>query len=254
MKKQRRVVHERENGHYYWWGSGFGRETAVKLVQRGANISIVDISQQNGEETVRLCKEHGVDAIFIQADVSKVEDVKRYVDKTIERFGKIDMFFNNAGISGSGVRTLECSVEEFDQIINVNLKGAFYGLKYVVNEMLKTGGGTIVNTASLGGLVGMPTLGPYSATKHAIIGLTKSIAGEYGRENIRINAIAPGTNETPMVKAFPAEAIQAMAEQVPMGRLGQPHEVANVVAFLLSDEASYIHGAVISIDGGAAAL
>ncbi|WP_338471184.1 SDR family oxidoreductase [Niallia sp. XMNu-256] len=120
--------------------------------------------------------------------------------------------------------------------------------------MLKTGGGVIVNPASLGGMVGMPTLGAYSATKHAVIGLTKTIAGEYGRENIRINVIAPGTNETPMVKAFPPEAIKEMAESVPMGRLGQPHEVADVVDFLLSDESSYIHGAIISIDGGAAAL
>ncbi|WP_342429181.1 SDR family NAD(P)-dependent oxidoreductase [Neobacillus sp. FSL H8-0543] len=235
-------------------GSGFGRETAIKLAQRGANISVVDISNEQGEETVKLCKELGTDAIFVEADVSKVEDVKRYVSQTVEHFGKIDLFFNNAGISGSGVRTLDCSEEEFDAIVAVNLKGAFYGLKYVVNEMLKTGGGSIVNTASLGGIVGMPTLGPYSATKHGIVGLTKTIAGEYGRDNIRINAIAPGTNETPMVKAFPAEAIKAMGEAVPMGRLGQPHEVGNVVAFLLSDEASYIHGAVISIDGGSAAL
>lgn len=235
-------------------GSGFGREVALKLAEKGANISVVDVSSENGEETVRLCKELGTDAVFIKADVSRVEDVKQYVAKTIDHFGKIDLFFNNAGISGSGVKTLDCSEEEFDAIINVNLKGAFYGLKYVVQEMLKTGGGSIVNTASLGGVVGMPTLGPYSATKHAIIGLTKTIAGEYGRENIRINAIAPGTNETPMVKAFPAEAIKAMAEAVPMGRLGKPHEVGNVVAFLLSDEASYIHGAVISIDGGSAAL
>ena len=235
-------------------GSGFGRETAIKLAQQGVNVAVVDLSEEKGIETVQLCKELGSDAIFIQADVSKIEDVKNYVAKTMEHFRQIDMFFNNAGISGSGVRTLDCSEEEFDSIIDVNLKGAFYGLKYVVNEMLKTGGGSIVNTASLGGVVGMPTLGAYSATKHAVIGLTKTIAGEYGRDNIRINAIAPGTNETPMVKAFPAEAIQAMADAVPMGRLGQPHEVGNVVAFLLSDEASYIHGSVISIDGGSAAL
>lgn len=235
-------------------GSGFGRETAIKLAQKGVNISVVDLSEENGLETVNLCAELGIEAIFIQADVSKVEDVRKYVTETIDRFGKIDLFFNNAGISGSGVRTLECSEEEFDAIIDVNLKGVFYGLKYVVNKMLKTGGGSIVNTSSLGGLVGMPTLGAYSATKHVVIGLTKTIAGEYGKENIRINAIAPGTNETPMVKAFPAEAIKAMADAVPMGRLGQPHEVGNVVAFLLSDEASYIHGAVISIDGGSAAL
>jgi NAD(P)-dependent dehydrogenase (short-subunit alcohol dehydrogenase family) len=214
----------------------------------------VDISKENGEETARLCRELGGEAIFIQADVGKVEDVKKYVEHTVNTFGKIDLFFNNAGISGSGVRTIECSIEEFNSIVDVNLKGVFYGLKFVISEMLKTGGGVVVNTASLGGLVGMPTLGVYSATKHAVIGLTKTIAGEYGRENIRINAIAPGTNETPMVKAYPKEAIEMMAEAVPMGRLGQPHEVANVVTFLLSEESSYIHGAVISIDGGAAAL
>jgi NAD(P)-dependent dehydrogenase (short-subunit alcohol dehydrogenase family) len=176
------------------------------------------------------------------------------VAQTVEAFGKIDLFFNNAGISGSGVRTIDCTIEEFNSIVDVNLKGAFYGLKYVITEMLKTGGGAIVNTASLGGVVGIPTLGVYSATKHAVVGLTKAIAGEYGRENIRINAIAPGTNETPMVKAYPEEAIAQMAEAVPMGRLGLPHEVANVVTFLLSEESSYIHGSVISIDGGAAAL
>lgn len=235
-------------------GSGFGQTTAVKLAQQGANIVVVDISAENGQETIELLEKEGADAIFVRADVSNVDDVKNYVAETIKAFGQIDMFFNNAGISGSGVRTLECSEDEFDAIVNVNLKGAFYGLKYVANEMLKTGGGSIVNTASLGGVVGMPTLGVYSATKHAIIGLTKTIAGEYGRENIRINAIAPGTNETPMVKAFPAEAIEAMAADVPMGRLGQPEEVADVVAFLLSDKASYIHGSVISIDGGSAAL
>lgn len=235
-------------------GSGFGREVALKLAKQGTNITIVDISKENGEETARLCKELGGNAIFVQADVSEVEDVKRYVAQTIDHFGKIDLFFNNAGISGSGVRTAECSVEEFNNIVDVNLKGVFYGLKFVINEMLQTGGGVIVNTASLGGLVGLPTLGVYSATKHAVIGLTKTIAGEYGRENIRINAVAPGTNETPMVKAFPQEAIDAMAEAIPMGRLGQPHEVADVVAFLLSEESSYIHGAVISVDGGASAL
>lgn len=235
-------------------GSGFGQETAIKLAQQGVNICVVDISDENGLKTVELCEKEGGQAIFVKADVSKLDQVKNYVAKTIEAFGKIDLFFNNAGISGSGVRTLECSEDEFEAIVNVNLKGAFYGLKYVVNEMLKTGGGSVVNTASLGGVVGMPTLGVYSATKHAIVGLTKTIAGEYGRDNIRINAIAPGTNETPMVKAFPADAIAAMADAVPMGRLGQPHEVADVVVFLLSEQASYIHGAVISIDGGSAAL
>ncbi|MEI3600225.1 MULTISPECIES: SDR family NAD(P)-dependent oxidoreductase [unclassified Oceanobacillus] len=235
-------------------GSGFGRETALKLAEKGTNLSIVDLSKESGEETVRLCEEFGVEAIFVEADVSIVEDVQRYVAETIDKFGRVDLFFNNAGISGSGVRTLECSIEEFHSIVNVNLNGVFYGLKFVVNEMLKTGGGVIVNMASLGGMVGKPTLGAFSATKHAIIGLTKTIAAEYGGDNIRINAIAPGANETPLVRAFPQGAIDAMAEEVPTGRLGQPNEVGDVVAFLLGEESSYIHGAVISVDGGAAAL
>lgn len=235
-------------------GSGFGRETALKLAEKGTNLSIVDLSKESGEETVRLCEEFGVEAIFVEADVSIVEDVQRYVAETIDKFGRVDLFFNNAGISGSGVRTLECSIEEFHSIVNVNLNGVFYGLKFVVNEMLKTGGGVIVNMASLGRMVGKPTLGAFSATKHAIIGLTKTIAAEYGGDNIRINAIAPGANETPLVRAFPQGAIDAMAEEVPTGRLGQPNEVGDVVAFLLGEESSYIHGAVISVDGGAAAL
>ncbi|MGI6201868.1 MAG: SDR family NAD(P)-dependent oxidoreductase [Eubacteriales bacterium] len=235
-------------------GSGFGREVAVRLAKKGTSVSVVDINKENGEETAWLCKEQGADAIFVQADVGKVEDVKKYVDATVERIGKIDLFFNNAGVSGSGVRTIDCSIEEFNNIVDVNFKGIFYGLKFVITEMLKTGGGVIVNTASLGGVVALPTLGVYTATKHAVVGLTKAIAAEYGRENIRINAIAPGTNETPMVKAYPQEVIDALAQQVPMGRLGQPHEVADVVCFLLGDESSYIHGAVISIDGGASAI
>src|SRR5690625_4486132 len=204
-------------------GSGFGRETALKLAEKGTNLSIVDLSKESGEETVRLCEEFGVEAIFVEADVSMVEDVQRYVAETIDKFGRVDLFFNNAGISGSGVRTLECSIEEFHSIVNVNLNGVFYGLKFVVNEMLKTGGGVIVNMASLGGMVGKPTLGAFSAIKHAIISLTITIAGEYGGDNIRINAIAPGANETPLVRAFPQGAIDAMAEEVPTGRLGQPN-------------------------------
>ena len=151
-------------------GSGFGREVALQLAKKGTNLSIVDISEENGEEAVRLCKESGSDAIFIQADVSKVEDVKRYVAQTVEYFGKIDLFFNNAGISGSGVRTVECSIEEFNAIVDVNLKGVFYGLKFVISEC-KTGGGWC-KYCFVGGL-GNTYLGVYSATKRPLLGLQR---------------------------------------------------------------------------------
>ncbi|MBT2663406.1 glucose 1-dehydrogenase [Bacillus sp. ISL-45] len=234
-------------------GSGLGQATAVRLAEEKVNIAVVDISEKGGNETVEMVRKLGVEAIFIKADVSKQADVKNYVDQTVEQFGKIDYFFNNAGISGSGSYFLDSSIEEIEQIVGINLLGALYGVRYVAGVMLKNGGGSIVNTASSAGVIGQDSVVTYSATKHGIIGLTKSMVAEYGKDGLRVNAIAPGPTETPMVKAF-YEANPAMKENatkgIPQRRLGKPEEVAELVTFLLTSKAEYINGEVIRIDGG----
>src|SRR5690625_245131 len=200
-----------------------------------------------------MVNKSGVDAIFVKADVSKAEEVKSYVDKTVEHFGTIDYFFNNAGISGSGQFFLNTQVEEIDQIVGINLLGALYGVRYVAEVMLKNGGGSIVNTASSAGVIGQDSVVTYSATKHGIVGLTKSMVAEYAKDGLRVNAIAPGPTETPMVKAFyedNPEMKENATSGIPQKRLGTPEEVAELVTFLLTSEAQYINGEVIRIDGG----
>lgn len=234
-------------------GNGLGRAAALKLAEQGVNISVVDISEAAGNETMKLVEEKGVKAIFVKADVSKAEDVKNYVDQTVEAFGTIDMFFNNAGISGPGTRFAENTIEQINQVVGINLLGALYGIKYVLEVMLKNGGGSIVNTSSTAGVVGQETVGSYSATKHGIVGITKTIAAEYAREGIQINAIAPGTTETPMVKSYREnhpEVFENVVAGIPQRRIGQPEEIAELVAFLLNGQAKYINGVVVPIDGG----
>ncbi|WP_226658984.1 SDR family NAD(P)-dependent oxidoreductase [Pseudalkalibacillus hwajinpoensis] len=234
-------------------GSGLGQAAAVRLADEGVNIVAVDINEEGGNETVDLVKKAGVDALFIKADVSKADEVKNYVDKTVEAFGSIDYFFNNAGISGSGEYYLNTKVEEIEKIVDINLMGALYGVRYVADVMIKNGGGSIVNTASSAGVIGQDSVVTYSATKHGIIGLTKSIVAEYAKDGLRANAIAPGPTETPMVKDF-YDANPKMKENaeagIPQKRLGTPEEVAELVTFLLTSKAQYINGEVIRIDGG----
>lgn len=234
-------------------GSGLGQATALRMAQEGINIAIVDVNDKGGNETVEQVKAHGVDAIYINADVSKAEEVKNYVDQTVKHFGSIDYFFNNAGISGSGKFYLDTTIEEIEQIIGINLLGALYGVRYVAEVMLKNGGGSIVNTASSAGVIGQDSVVTYSATKHGIVGLTRSMVAEYAKDGLRVNAIAPGPTETPMVKAF-YEANPQMKENatggIPQKRLGTPEEVAELVTFLLTSKAEYINGEVIRIDGG----
>ncbi|RSD28981.1 SDR family NAD(P)-dependent oxidoreductase [Mesobacillus subterraneus] len=234
-------------------GSGLGQSTALRLAKEGVNIPVVDVNEEGGNGTVTMLKEAGVDAIFIKADVSNHAEVKNYVDKTVEHFGTIDYFFNNAGISGSGVYFLDSAIEEMDKIVGINLMGALYGVRYVAEVMLKNGGGSIVNTASSAGVIGQDSVVTYSATKHGIIGLTKSMVAEYGKDGLRVNAIAPGPTETPMVKEFYAanpEMKENATKGIPQKRLGKPEEVAELVTFLLTSKAEYINGEVIRIDGG----
>lgn len=238
-------------------GGGLGRAAASKLAESGINISIIDVSEEQGNETVRLVEEKGAKAIFIKADVTKAEEVKKYVEKTVETFGSVDMFFNNAGISGPGKKFLDNSIEQIDLVVDINLRGALYGLYYVLPEMIKNGGGSIVNTSSTAGLVGQDGVVSYSATKHGIVGITKSIAAEYANQGIQINAVAPGSTETPMVKQYREanpELFKTVSAGIPQRRLGQPEEVAELVAFLLMSEAKYINGAVVPIDGGFTAV
>ncbi|MEC2223313.1 MULTISPECIES: SDR family NAD(P)-dependent oxidoreductase [Heyndrickxia] len=234
-------------------GSGLGQAVALRLEKEGVHIVVVDIQEEGGNATVEKVKALGVDSFFVKADVSKPEEVKNYVDQTVNRFGTIDYFFNNAGISGSGKFFLDSTIEEINQIVGINLLGALYGAHYVGEVMVKNGGGSIVNTSSSAGVIGQDSVVTYSATKHGIVGLTKSLVAEYAKDGLRVNAIAPGPTETPMVKAF-YEANPEMKENatrgIPQKRLGTPEEVAELVTFLLTSKAEYINGEVIRIDGG----
>ncbi len=234
-------------------GSGLGQSTAVRLAEEGVNITVVDISEKGGNETVEMVKKLGPDAIFIKADVSKADEVKNYVDQTLEHFGTIDYFFNNAGISGSGKFFLDTDISEIESIVGINLLGALYGMRYVAEAMLKNGGGSIVNTASSAGVIGQDSVVTYSATKHGIVGMTKSMVAEYAKDGLRVNSIAPGPTETPMVEAFyrdNPEMKENATSGIPQKRLGTPEEVAELVTFLLTSKANYINGEVIRIDGG----
>ncbi|KAA0956943.1 glucose 1-dehydrogenase [Planococcus sp. ANT_H30] len=233
-------------------GSGLGQSAAFYLAEEGVNISVVDISEESGNETVAKLKETGVDAIFIKADVSKAEEVKNYVDKTLEHFGSIDYFFNNAGISGSGKKFLDTDIKEIEQIVGINMLGALYGLRYVAEVMVKNGGGSVVNTASSAGVIGQASVVTYGATKHGIVGMTKSLVAEYAKDGLRVNAIAPGPIQTPMVKKFfedNPDMKESAESGIPQKRLGKPEDVAELVTFLLT-KADYINGDTIRIDGG----
>ncbi|QKS72145.1 SDR family oxidoreductase [Paenalkalicoccus suaedae] len=234
-------------------GSGIGYATAMKLADQGINIVIVDINDEHGKEAVRILKEKNVDALYVRADVSKSADVKKYVEATMDNFGRIDYFFNNAGISGSGGYFLDTEIEEIEQIVGINLLGALYGVRYVAEIMVKNGGGSIVNMASSAGVIGQTTVVTYSATKHAVVGMTKSLVAEYAKDGLRVNAVAPGPTETPMVKAYfdANPEMKASAEKgIPQQRLGTSEEVAELVTFLLTSKAQYINGEVVRIDGG----
>ncbi len=234
---------------------GIGRAAAQIFAQEGAKVVIADVKVQGGEETVRIIRESGGEATFVEADVSKEGQVQTMVNVTLETYGRLDCAFNNAGVEAGQALTplIDSPVEEFDRLISINLRGIFLCLKYEIPAMLKTGGGAIVNTSSVAGLVGFQLSAPYVASKHGVIGLTKAAALDYATSGIRVNAICPGVTRTPMVDALIGgdKELEAMIVGVhPMGRVASPEEIAQTAVWLCSNEASFITGVALAVDGG----
>ena len=234
-------------------GSGIGRATALVFAREGAKVVVADIVVEGGQETVQQIEAAGGEAIFVKADVSQAADVEALIAKTVETYGRLDCAFNNAGIEGSVKPTIDCTEEEFDRTIAVNLTGVWLCMKYEIQQMLSQGGGTIVNTASAAGLVGFPGLPDYVASKHGVVGLTKTAALEYAKSGIRVNAVCPGVIQTPMVErgAQLSPGFDELAVSMePVGRFGQPAEVGEAVVWLCSDAASFVTGIPMQVDGG----
>jgi NAD(P)-dependent dehydrogenase (short-subunit alcohol dehydrogenase family) len=238
--------------------NGIGRATALGFAKRGAKVVIVDRDADGGEATAGIARQQGGEAIFVQADVTNVQSVKAYVDKAVETFGRIDCFHNNAGIEGSVSPTADYDEAMFDAVMAVNVRGVFLGMKYVLKQMLAQKSGAIVNTASTAALLGSPGMPAYVASKHAVLGLTKTASGEVARHGIRVNAVCPGPIDTRMIHALEAQlnpsdpkSVESKYQSsIPIGRYGTPEEVANTVLFLCSDLAANITGAHFVVDGG----
>jgi NAD(P)-dependent dehydrogenase (short-subunit alcohol dehydrogenase family) len=229
---------------------GIGRSTALAFAQNGAKVVVADWIENN--ETVDAIRKMGGEAFFVKCDVSKEEDVQMLVSKTIDTYGSLDFAVNNAGVEGVQKLTQEYTSEEWDKLMNINLKGVWLCMKYQIPQMLKQGKGAIVNIASIAGLVGFPNLSHYVASKHAVNGLTKAVALENTKNGIRINSVCPGVIRTPMVERALSgpEVENAYKSAIPMNRFGEPEEMAETILFLCSDAASYITGQNIAADGG----
>jgi len=238
--------------------AGIGKATALAFAAKGAKVVIADHDAVQGNGTVAEVISRGGEAAFVSVDVCNAGSVESACEAAADRFGRIDFAFNSAGIMGAfGQRLADVEEEEWDRIVTVNLKGIWLSMKYEIRQMLKSGGGSIVNAASIGGLRGGPAAAVYSATKHGVIGLTKSAALQYATEGIRVNAICPGYTETPMMAAMKAtspQTYEARRESIPMKRLGAPEEMAATVVFMCEDASSYMTGAAIVVDGGCLAF
>jgi NAD(P)-dependent dehydrogenase (short-subunit alcohol dehydrogenase family) len=233
--------------------SGIGRATAIALGTAGAKVVFSGRRDSEGEETAALIRAAGAECLFVRSDVSSEADVKASVQKTIETYGRLDCAFNNAGIESPSNPLHEQSIEDFDKLMAINVRGLFLCMKYEIQPMLSQGSGVIINNSSMGGLIAFPGLSPYIASKHAVMGLTKSAALDYAKQGIRINAVNPGIIATDMMDRLVDQGGVTgddLAATVPMGRMGQAAEIAQAVVFLCSDAASYITGQPLVIDGG----
>jgi NAD(P)-dependent dehydrogenase (short-subunit alcohol dehydrogenase family) len=233
--------------------SGIGSATARLFCEEGAAVIVADVQDEAGRCLVDELAKNGHSATFLHCDVSSEADVTAMVHLAISHFGRIDVLFNNAGIEGEQAPTAEATLENWQRVIDINLKGVFLGMKHGIKAMLQHGGGSIINNASVAGLVGFPNIPAYCASKGGVVQLTRAAALEYATQGIRVNCLCPGVIDTPMVERFTqgsAEAQAAMSALEPVGRVGTPMEVAELALFLASDRSSFVTGAVIPVDGG----
>jgi NAD(P)-dependent dehydrogenase (short-subunit alcohol dehydrogenase family) len=232
--------------------SGIGRATAVALAKERVKVTVAARRAKEGEETVQLIKDAGSEGIFVKTDVANEDDIRSLVAKSAKTYGRLDYAFNNAGIEEMMTPLADQTSEIFDQIMNVNVKGVWLSMKYEIPEMIRNGGGAIVNMSSVAGVMGFPQMPIYIASKHAVLGLTKSAALEYAKSGIRINAVAPGGVETDMAKRVGGDHqfLETLTSMHPIGRIANPEEIANAVVWLLSDKASFVLGHTLLVDGG----
>jgi NAD(P)-dependent dehydrogenase (short-subunit alcohol dehydrogenase family) len=233
--------------------SGIGRATALALAKERVKVTVAARRAKEGEETVQLIKDAGSEGIFVKTDVANEDDIRSLVAKSAKTYGRLDYAFNNAGIEEMMTPLADQTSEIFDQIMKVNVKGVWLSMKYEIPEMIRNGGGAIVNMSSVAGVMGFPQMPIYIASKHAVLGLTKSAALEYAKSGIRINAVAPGGVETDMAKRVVGDdhqLLETLTSMHPIGRIGDPQEIANAVVWLLSDKASFVLGHTLLVDGG----
>lgn len=233
--------------------SGIGAATAQLFAKKGAAVLLADVLVEKGQAlAAELNKEFGA-AHFVKADMAIEADIQNMVQEAVSKFGRLDSAFNNAGIEGQPADSLNCTNDNWDQTININLRGVWWCMKYEIAQMLKNGGGSIVNNSSIAGLVAFPGIPAYVASKHGVLGLTKTAAMEFATKNIRVNAVCPGVIQTPMIDRFThgeAQAMRALTDGEPMGRVGKPEEIASAVEWLCSEGASFVTGHPLVVDGG----
>jgi len=233
--------------------TGIGHRAALDFARFNAIVVLADLNESAGKATADKIISRGGIARFIKCDVSKEADVQNAISQTIKEFGRIDFAFNNAGVEGQVGTTADCTIDNWDKVIQINLSGVWYCMKYQIQQMLKQGHGSIVNCSSIAGVIGFPGIPAYTASKHGVIGLTKTAALEYAKQNIRVNAVCPGVIHTEMIDRFThgeAQALQQMINGEPVGRMGRPDEVSEAVLWLSSEASSFVTGHSLVVDGG----